>query len=63
MGLAAFVSPMAGVALSNWVGIRTVLFLGGSLRFLGGMICLLLPFRGIGPLQRAKAVGGSGANV
>ncbi|MDI7274485.1 MAG: MFS transporter [Anaerolineae bacterium] len=39
----AFVMPMAGVALAELLGIRTVLLLGGGLRLLGALLFRLNP--------------------
>jgi MFS family permease len=49
MSVANFLSPLAGVALAGVVGIRTVLFIAGTMRCLGAGMYLLLPFRGVEP--------------
>ena len=41
----AFVGPMIGVALSQWLGIRPVLVLGGIIRLVGALLFYLFPIK------------------
>jgi MFS family permease len=41
----AFVGPMIGVALSEWLGIRPVLVLGGVIRLVGALLFYLFPIK------------------
>jgi len=41
----AFVGPMIGVALSQWLGIRPVLVLGGIIRLAGALLFHLFPIK------------------
>jgi MFS family permease len=45
MNAGAFVGPMVGVALSELLGIRSVLLIGGAIRLLGALLFHVFPIR------------------
>jgi MFS family permease len=45
LNVGAFIGPMIGVALSDWMGIRLVLVLGGVIRLSGALLFYLFPIK------------------